>query len=118
MSAPNKLALSETEKVFAHHLGAFAEGLDSIMKDYSESSILITPDAEFSGSDAIKGFFKTFLDNATPEFWAAFTVQVKWVHENVAYLVWSAPPFLKSATDTLVIRDGRIAVQTFTAFVA
>jgi hypothetical protein len=33
----------------------------------------------------------------------------------VAYLVWEARPFITMATDTLLVRDGRIHVQTFTA---
>ncbi|WP_267884222.1 hypothetical protein [Paracidovorax citrulli] len=37
---------------------------------------------------------------------------------EVAYLVWEAKPFVPMATDTLYVRDGKIAVQTFTAFSA
>jgi hypothetical protein len=31
-------------------------------------------------------------------------------------MVWEAKPWVTLATDTLVVKDGKIAVQTFTAF--
>ncbi|WP_413205988.1 nuclear transport factor 2 family protein [Rhodospirillum sp. A1_3_36] len=106
-----------TEEVFNHHLGAFAEGLDAIMADYTEESVLMTPMDTLRGLDAIRGFFKAFLDGATPEFWAAFKVNVQVVEGEIAYLVWSSLPSVPLATDTLFVRDGKIAVQTFTPMV-
>lgn len=107
-----------TRTVFDHHLGAFAQGLDEILKDYGEDSALITPDQTFRGRDQVRAFFKAFLDGADPGFWPAFRITSKSVVGEVAYLAWEARPWVSLATDTLVVRDGRIAVQTFTAFSA
>jgi hypothetical protein len=107
-----------TSQVFDHHLGAFAKGLDELLKDYDDSSVIVTPDKTYRGADEIRGFFKAFLDSAQPAFWEAFKVTSKSTEGEVAYLAWEAKPFVPMATDTLYVKDGKIAVQTFTAFSA
>lgn len=108
--------ISITEQVLRHHLGAFAEGINSLMNDYTDDSIIITPTGNYAGLREIRAFFETFLASATPEFWSAFKVTGQFVQDDVAYLTWSARPFVQMATDTLVVRNARIAIQTFTPF--
>lgn len=103
-------------QVFDHHLQAFAEGLDAIVSDYAESSVIVLPEATYSGLAEIRAFFGGFLDSIQPGFWEAFRVRRQHVEGGVAYLVWEAKPFVELATDTLLIRDGVIVVQTFTPF--
>jgi hypothetical protein len=105
-----------TRNVFEHHLASFGEGLDSILSDYEEASALLTPDAEYRGLDEIRGFFDAFLKNASPEFWSSFKIRTQTVNGDIAYLTWSSEPAVPLATDTLLIRGGKILVQTFTAF--
>jgi hypothetical protein len=112
------LQADATTQVFDHHLGAFAQGLDELMKDYGEQSVIATPEKSYRGASEIRGFFKAFLDGAKPEFWEAFKVTSKSTEGEIAYLVWEAKPFVQMATDTLYVKDGKIAVQTFTAFAA
>jgi hypothetical protein len=107
-----------TDQVFDHHLGAFAKGLDELMKDYDESSVIVTPARSYRGLDDIRGFFKSFLDSAKPAFWEAFQVTSKSTEGEIGYLAWEAKPFVPMATDTLFVRNGKIVVQTFTAFAA
>lgn len=113
-SAASPKTTSVTEQVFHHHLGAFAQGIDELMKDYTNTSIIITPTGNHTGLSEIQAFFDGFLASATPEFWSAFQVTGQVVHEDVAYLTWSAAPYVQMATDTLVIRNARISIQTFT----
>jgi hypothetical protein len=107
-----------TQQVFDHHLGAFAQGLDELLKDYDDDSTIITPDKTYLGSAEIRTFFKAFLESADPAFWPAFKITRKTTAGEVAYLVWEAKPWLTLATDTMVIKKGKIAVQTFTSFSA
>lgn len=107
-----------TSKVLAHHLGAFAQGVDEILADYLDASVLITPDQTFHGVSEIRGFFQAFVDSATPEFWEAFKLGTQVVHNEVAYITWWAKPAVTLATDTFIVRNGKILVQTFTAFTA
>ncbi|QBR01385.1 nuclear transport factor 2 family protein [Paraburkholderia pallida] len=107
-----------TKRVFEHHLGAFAQGLDAILSDYDETSVLVTPQQVYRGLDEIRGFFKGFLDGADPAFWPAFKIVSQCVAREVAYFAWEAKPWVTLATDTLVIRNGKISVQTFTSLSA
>jgi len=118
MSHSSEHAEGATKQVLDHHLGAFAQGLDEILKDYDDSSTLITPDKTFRGRDEITGFFKAFLDGADPAFWPAFKITSLSTAGEVAYLAWEAKPWVTLATDTLFVKDGKIAVQTFTSFSA
>ena len=102
-----------TEATLAHHLGAFAEGVDSIMRDYTEGSILFTPQGPLAGLDPIRSFFDGFLTNSPPELLRAFTLIRQDVHGEVAYVLWKADPFIPLATDTFLIRDGKIVAQSF-----
>ena len=104
-----------TQAVLEHHLGAFAKGLDEILKDYSASSVILTHDKRYRGVAEIRGFFDGFLKSVKPGFWEAFKISAQAIDGDVAYLVWEARPFVNLATDTLVVRGGKIAVQTFTA---
>ena len=106
---------SGTQEVLDHHLGAFAKGLDEIMRDYSSASVILTHDKRYRGVAEIRGFFDGFLKSTKPGFWAAFKIRAQSVDQEVAYIVWDAKPFVSMATDTLVVREGKIVVQTFTA---
>jgi len=105
-----------TQRVFAHHLGSFSEGIDSIVSDYTEQSVLLTPDATYRGLEQIRDFFDGFLKSASQEFWDAFKIGTQGIEGEIAYMTWSAEPFVPLATDTLLVRNGKILVQTFTPF--
>lgn len=116
MSTQTAAVEDATLRVFAHHLGAFSDGIEAVLSDYTEQSVLLTPDDTYRGLQRIRDFFKAFLDGASPEFWDAFKLGIQAVEGEIAYLTWSAAPFVPMATDTLLVRDGKILVQTFTPF--
>jgi len=109
------LSVRSAHEVFAHHLGAFSQGLDALVSDYTEASSIVLQSGTVTGRAAIRAFFDSFLKNLQPGFWEAFKIKHQEVCGDVAYLVWEAKPFVTMATDTLVVRDGSIHVQTFTA---
>lgn len=116
MPDSSKNAEETTQQILEHHLGAFAQGIDEILKDYDDSSTVITPDKTFRGRSEITGFFKAFLDGAAPEFWAVFKITSLSTAGEIAYLAWEAKPWVTLATDTLFVKNGKISVQTFTSF--
>ncbi len=118
MSNSPEQAEAVTKQVLDHHLGAFAHGVEEILKDYDDSSALITPDKTFRGREEITGFFKAFIDGADPALWPAFKITSMSTVGNVAYIAWEAKPWVTLATDTFFVKDGKIAVQTFTSFSA
>lgn len=101
-----------TEQVLQHHLTAFGVGIDEIMTDYTEESVLISPELTCRGLAEIRAFFQAFIDNFPAEAWEAFALTKSEVVGEIAYISWSAPPFANLGTDTFLVRDGKILVQT------
>lgn len=107
---------AETEAILGHHLQSFvATDLDGIMSDYAESSVLISAEKTFKGVAEIRTFFEGMFPAVTPEFLAAFNMVKQEVVGDVAYINFTVPGFITLGSDTLVIKDGKIAVQAFTA---
>lgn len=103
-----------TEATLSHHLQAILQtDVDAIMQDYTEQSVLLTPSATMTGLTAIREFFTQFIGNSPPELIKALTLTRQEFAGEVAYIVWKSEPFIPFATDTFVIRDGAIVVQTF-----
>lgn len=103
------------QEVFDNHLQAFSQGLDALVSDYTEHSSIFLKDQTITSLDGIRVFFDAFLKGIQPGFWASFKLVRQEVIGDTTYLVWEAAPFIKLATDTLLIRNGKIHVQTFTA---
>lgn len=99
------------------HLAAFGKGdLDAVMEDYSKSAVLFTPDAVLRGSDEIRSFFEGLIEDFPPG--STVDVAQKVIEDDLAYIVWSGESeklHIPFATDTLIIRQGRIMRQTFAA---
>jgi ketosteroid isomerase-like protein len=113
LASPDRVRTAQ--EVFDHHLQAFGQGLDALVADYTEHSSIFLKDQTITGLAGIRAFFDAFLKGIQPGFWDAFKIVRQDVSGDTAYLVWEAAPFIKLATDTLLIRNGKIHVQTFTA---
>jgi len=105
-----------TEQVMQHHLSAFSVGVDEIMKDYTADSVLIAPEATYRGLGEIRAFFQGFVDNFPAAAWESFQVLRTEVSGEVAFLLWEARPFVMLGTDSFLVRDGEIAVQTYASY--
>jgi len=101
-----------TEATLAHHLQAFAEGIEAILSDYTEESILFTPNGVIRGLDELRTFFEGFIKNSPPELFEALKFLRQDIEGEVAYTIWKAEPYIKMATDTFVVREGKILVHT------
>ena len=106
-----------TEAVLNHHLQAFLAGdVDETMKDYTEDSVLIVPDKTLEGLDSIREAFSNFFSGLFKPGTYDFTMDRTEVVGEVAYIVWHSVnqgADVKLGTDTFVIRDGKIVLQTF-----
>ena len=115
-NAPDSINQDKTKQVLDHHWEAFNQNnLDEVMADYTEESVLITPDATFKGLMQIR---KNFEDAYIkfPKDKTAFQLNKQVIDRDVAYILWQAktPTFnLTYATDTFIIRDGKIIRQTY-----
>ncbi len=108
-----------TETVLHHHLEAFAAGdVDETMEDYTDESVLIIPDATLTGRDEIRAAFTEFYSGLFRPGTYEFTMDRIEAVRDIAYIVWHSineGAEVTLGTDTFVIRDGKIVVQTFAA---
>jgi hypothetical protein len=86
------------------------------MEDYTDHSILVTHDAVYRGLAEIRQFFTALLGGLPAGFFDAFRMNRQEVTGDMAYILWEAKPWLPLATDTFVVRNGKILFQTFTAY--
>jgi hypothetical protein len=111
-----QISETESKRVLDHHWEAFkANDLDETMKDYTEESVLVTPNATYTGLDEIRTNFVNAF-KAFPKDSTTFTLDKSVVSKDIGYILWTSktPTFnLTYATDTFIIRDGKIIRQTF-----
>ena len=109
-----------TETVLNHHLEGFSNGnVDAVMDDYTEDSVLIVQDATLTGLDSIRAAFSGFFGGLFKPGTYEFTMDRTEISGDVAYIVWHSTNEgvdVKLGTDTFLIRNGKIVVQTFAAF--
>jgi ketosteroid isomerase-like protein len=105
-----------TEAVLQNHLRAAKIGVDAVMQDYTERSVLITADATYRGRAEIRGFFTTLFSALPAGFLDELRMIRREINDDVAYILWECKPQIPRATDTFVMRNGKILVQTFAAF--
>ncbi|MEE9252289.1 MAG: nuclear transport factor 2 family protein [Thermodesulfobacteriota bacterium] len=109
------MAETQTENVLMHHLGSFGAGdIEGLLSDYTDDSIIITPDGVFRGLSKIKGLFEKFLSEIVP-VGSDFVLSKKIIEDDIAYIVWSAESVnykIPLGTDTFIVRDGKIVTQT------
>lgn len=111
---------TKTKEILDHHWNTFqANDLDGVMADYTEESVLITPDKTVSGlADLRKHFADVFLLFPTDS--TTLKLDKSIVNKDVAYIIWSAdaPKIdISYGTDTFIIKDGKIVRQTFAGVV-
>ena len=108
--------MTSTKDVIDHHLKCFGEGdLKGILSDYAPGAVLFTPDGPLRGVHAIRPLFQAMIaEFGKPG--AVFSMKLESVEGDYAYILWTAETadnVYEVATDTFVVRDGKIVVQSF-----
>jgi ketosteroid isomerase-like protein len=112
------MRMVSTSDVLDRHLKSFAEyNIDGVLADYSSDAVLFTPTGPLRGPDAIKPLFQALVSEfAKPG--SSFTMQQRCIEGDHAYILWTAETADNSyefATDTFVVRNGKIVAQSFAA---
>ena len=111
----------QTKEVLDHHWKTFqANDLEGTMADYTEESVLITPDRTYTGLDQIRENFVTAFA-LFPKDSTTLQLDKSVVHQDVGYIIWqgAAPTLTVSfGTDTFIIQNGKIIRQTFAGVIA
>jgi len=114
-NAASGTSTPSTEAVLRNHLRAAKVGVDALLADYTEQSVMITQDATYRGIAEIRRFFTALFSELPAGFFAAIKLRRTEIVGEVAYILWDNEPLIPRATDTFVVRDGTILFQTFTA---
>ena len=114
-SAANAVRPASTESVIQNHLRSATIGVDAILEDYTDESVLVTHDATYRGPAEIRGFFTALLASLPAGFFETMKMHRQEIVGELAYILWERQPIISGATDTFVVRNGKILFQTFTA---
>lgn len=107
------------QRVLDHHMKAFGSGdVEEVLKDYTEYSILIEPNATHKGIDALRTFFAGLFSGIFEPGSYHFVMDRTTVEGDVIYIVWHTRgrnADITFGTDTFVVRAGKFAMHTFAA---
>jgi ketosteroid isomerase-like protein len=114
----SELPESAEKNVFMRRMQAIMDGdIDAMMSCYAEDAVLFMTNRVLHGYDEIRTLFAAGFGSGNYSGLAIELSQLV-VEGEVVYAVWSAKsasfntPF---GTDTFIIRDGKIAIQTSAA---
>jgi ketosteroid isomerase-like protein len=109
--------MASTKDVLDHHTMALREGdLNAVLADYASDAVFFTKDGAFKGVDAIRPVFAAIISEFSTRTKGNRIQQL--IDGDYAYVLWTAEPannVYEMATDTFVVRDGKIVAQSFTA---
>jgi hypothetical protein len=112
MTQTSDLSRRTAEEIFSHHAQALgSEDLEATILDYTEDSVLITPDGVMRGKAAIRDFFNSLFQSLPKAQWSVKTLFV----DNILFLQWTADSTRASVSDgvdTFIFKDGMILIQT------
>lgn len=101
----------------AHHLHALvARDIDELLADYADDAVLITPGGVARGTGGIRGAFDK-LSAALAD--AVFDVKTQTIDGDVVLVEWvlDSPATRVEGTDTFILGDDKIRVQTISQVV-
>jgi ketosteroid isomerase-like protein len=90
---------------------------EGILSDYTPDAILFLPTGPCQGLAAIQPVFQSLFAEFA-QLGTSFRMQRVSVEGEYAYLLWSAETadnLYEMATDTFVVRDGKIMAQSYAA---
>ena len=106
--------MATTQEVFDHHVQAFgARDVQMTLEDFREDSLVIVNGETYRGLDAIAAVFTAVYADLPADCKFELTDCV--VHDRYVYIIWNAESdsvAYEFATDTFLIEDGKISVQT------
>jgi hypothetical protein len=104
-----------TERVLNHHLQSFGSGnVAAIMEDYTDKSVIIVPNGVLKGREQIQGLFNVLVAEFSKPGMKFNLTNTK-IDDHLAYITWNAETqdnVYNFATDTFVVRGGKIFHQT------
>ena len=105
------------EEIMWHHIDAVGSGdMAEILKDYTDESLILSPEKTYQGLKNLPPFFTSWIEKVPPGAGDSFKITHQHIVGDVAYIVWQMGDFVPFATDTYVIRDGKIMIHAFAPY--
>lgn len=105
---------TRTEAALNRHIDGIMTGdADAVMRNFADDAVVYTPEGPLRGQDAIRADIESFINNASKEMIDAFEIVRRDIEGDIAYITWRAEPFVSMATETFVVADDKIRVQTY-----
>lgn len=109
-----------TEEVVRHHCRVLAEGdVPATVSDYAPDAYIFTPGGVVQGHEAITKFFEASVAGCMPPDAEQEFTKMEFKGE-LGQIVWKGESRFCSipfGTDTFVVRDGFIVMQTFAGII-
>lgn len=109
-----------TQSVLDHHMKTFlGNDLEGIMADYTEESVLVTPNNTLKGITEIRDNFARVF-TMLPKDSINFKMNKSLVVKDLAYIIWEcdAPKIkFEYGSDSFIVQNGKIIRQTFAGIV-
>ncbi len=98
-----------TESVIEHHLQALADGdLEQTMLDYADDCVFIGSGGVIQGKAGVREVFQGALANGP----FAVNVKAQHCHGTSGFITWEVPGVISLGTDTFVVENDLIVMQT------
>ena len=108
----------QVEQIMWHHINAVGSGdIEEILKDYTDESLIISPEKTYKGLANLPPFFTSWIEWVPPGAGESFEITHQHIVGEVAYIVWRMGDFVPFATDTYVIRKEKIMLHLFAPYI-
>jgi hypothetical protein len=119
MSTSSAIKALSVKATVTNHLQAFFDqDIDGVVRDYAADAVLITRDGPMRGVAEIRAFFTQFIGGLPAGFLQSFKLHRQEFLGDVGYIIWDALPWASLGTDTFLVHDGKIVLQTFASYPA
>lgn len=112
--------MSSTKEILDHHLAAFFKyDIQGVLSDYAKEIVFFTAQGPLNGIEAVKSLFQGLIAEFKKPG-TNFSMQKYYIDGDHGYILWNAETaenVYEMATDTFVVRDGKIVAQSYTAHV-
>jgi ketosteroid isomerase-like protein len=110
--------MTTTREILDHHLNAFFQyDINGVLSDYGKDIVFFTANGPLNGVEALRPLFETLIAEFRKPG-ASFNMDQYFVEGDHGYILWNAETadnVYEMATDTFVVRNGKIVAQSFTA---
>lgn len=109
---------AQTESIVRNHLQTFLDqkGVAALLQDYADTARFYSEARVYEGKPEIGAFFTDFIAALPPGAMEHFSLRSLRVHDNMAYITWSAGAGIPMGTDTFIVGNGKIVSQTFAMY--